>query len=94
MSDTDTPQHKHDCDTCVFLGRFLQYDLYYADHGGAPDTVVARYGSEGHEYISGLAFVGHVSPLTEAYLRALTRGIEPVSLDMADYTPPGEPHAP
>jgi hypothetical protein len=46
------PRHQHDCQECVFLGRWGTYDLYY--HGGGFETVIARYGSSGDDYQSGL----------------------------------------
>ncbi len=77
----ETPQFVHDCDRCVFLGRYqhgdgVNYDLYYADHGGLPDTVIARFGDEGSEYQSGLSFAdGTLAELTEAKRRAIEKGL-------------------
>jgi len=31
-----TPQHKHDCEGCVFLGRMGEWDLYYCKESQAP----------------------------------------------------------
>lgn len=52
-----TPQFKHDCHQCVFVGRyeitwgFKNYDLYFCKN--CFDLhLIARYGSEGWEYIS------------------------------------------
>lgn len=55
----DTPQFTHDCNSCLFLGRYedtatlhgRDYDLYYCgrcDEG----SVIARFGSDGWEYQS------------------------------------------
>jgi len=73
---TDTPQFAHDCDKCQFLGRYIcerygECDLYYCDQGAAVETVVARYGNDGPQYTSGMAFVGSVPCLTEAHRRWL-----------------------
>lgn len=62
---------------CTFLGHFNKHDLYYSEQIGFP-TVIARYGSKGHEYVSGIAFVGVIPELTKAYelaknLRLITR---------------------
>lgn len=61
----------HDCDTCIFLGRFEGADLYVHPEGDT--TVIARFG-EGGNYTSGLVFVGRVRHLTEAHSRALKLG--------------------
>lgn len=47
------PRYTHDCNTCVYLGQYKQYDLYYC--AGEP-TIVCRYSDEGPEYNSGLIF--------------------------------------
>lgn len=83
----DSPQFHHDCDKCVFLGRFTcemygECDLYYADHGGMPDTVIARYGNDGPEYTSGMPLVGVVPALTEAFNRAEVQGLVSKARDM------------
>lgn len=77
----ETPQHKHDCAQCVFLGRMGSYDLYFHDGGERPifTTLVARDGEAG-EYISGLPFSrpGGGSPeLQEARHRAMKAGFGP-----------------
>jgi hypothetical protein len=54
----------HDCNKCTFLGNFTDYshlnegafDLYYCMQFGTIPTVIARYGNEGSEYLSGLGF--------------------------------------
>jgi len=54
---TSTPVYDHDCERCVFLGRSTDgyADLYHCTECHGP-TVVARYGSLGHQYASGLMF--------------------------------------
>lgn len=49
---TESPHYVHDCAVCKFLGRSSDgyADLYFCDGEGA--TVVARYGSLGHQYTS------------------------------------------
>lgn len=47
-------RYKHDCDTCVSLGEYEEYDLYHCYQKGMGATVVARYGDEPHEYLSGM----------------------------------------
>jgi len=65
------PRFKHDCDTCIFLGRFKRYDLYI--HIEEPKTVIARYGSDGPEYVSGMNFTSQNVALRTAYDRAKKR---------------------
>ncbi len=60
--------------TCVYLGRFKDHDLYYCDHDGRP-TVLARYGNDCGEYVSGMSLIGVHDKLKEAYARAVVRGL-------------------
>lgn len=79
----ETPKHQHDCDKCLFLGRFTSddnYDLYYCLQGGSVPTIIARYGENG-AYLSGMSF-GYLgredmqSPLGEAWRRAKEKGLK------------------
>ena len=47
-------RYEHDCDHCVFLGRWKEFDLYYHPdaNGGHAENFIARYGTHG-SYISG-----------------------------------------
>jgi len=47
-SVTELSRHEHDCDTCVFMGRFEKYDLYFCP---SDKSLIARYGVYG-EYMS------------------------------------------
>ena len=78
--------YTHDCDKCIYLGDYTDYqpsqrqitavfDLYYCPQGGGLPTVIARYGSEGPDYTSGLAGAGVVPELAEAKKRAQERGL-------------------
>lgn len=70
--------HKHDCAHCLPLGPYdhdrTSYDLYACPQQavGGP-TVVARYGDEPQEYMSGIP--SGLRPLQEAYRRAITAGM-------------------
>lgn len=66
-------QYKHNCDKCVYLGTFNQFDLYYCNQEVLGPTVVARYGNLPHEYLSGLTMTD--LPLLEAKKRAKERGL-------------------
>ena len=65
------PIYKHDCDFCVFLGSYqlvVVYDLYVCKAG---KTLVARWGSEGNQYDSGLALIPQNFAISVAARRAL-----------------------
>ena len=65
------PIYKHDCDVCIYLGSYqliIDYDLYLCQ---ASKTVIARWGSEGPQYDSGLALITHDSVIAVAARRAL-----------------------
>lgn len=86
MSKKEKPLFEHDCNECVFLGLFMSkkyeasifdhrnYDLYFCNQGGL-FTVIARYGNDGHSYISGLPFAKHgvVKPLCVARSLAIEK---------------------
>ena len=55
-------RYTHDCDNCIALEEFGKFDLYACVRRGKIDTVVARFGSSGPSYSSGLE-------LAQAYLR-------------------------
>jgi hypothetical protein len=88
------PQYRHDCDRCVFLGIHRgswvgnepeDYDLYFCANGrcASLDTFLARYSSEGPDYISMCRGViptlresGHTTsdcPIMEAFERQKAR---------------------
>lgn len=52
----NTPQHQHDCTECTFLGTLESNDLYFCNQSFFGPTVIARYGNNGQDYISGLSF--------------------------------------
>ena len=71
------PRHKHDCDACQFLGVWDdkdRYDLYVCGQDKVANTVIARWGSEGSEYVSGLIARESSYVLREAWLRAQLEG--------------------
>lgn len=80
-------QHKpimftHDCEACVHLGPFhhdrFKYDLYFCPTGGlGHETVVARYGNDGPEYVSGLHLANASPCLEEAVKRSRILGFIP-----------------
>jgi hypothetical protein len=75
------PQFTHDCTTCTFLGRYVDtttdpeptpVDLYHCTKG---PTVIARYGSEGPQYTSGIGFRDTIAAIAIACDRAAARGL-------------------
>lgn len=59
-------RYKHDCNSCISLGVFGDYDLYFCNK--VLKSVLARYGNKGHEYTSGLGSANYA--LKEAEKRA------------------------
>lgn len=70
----DTPRYQHDCERCQFLGQHNEADLYFCERVGFGPTVIARYGDEGLDYISGLVMAQHYADLAEAKRRAEREG--------------------
>ena len=74
----ETPKFKHDCDECVFLGRYQvlasSCDLYFCQKAGFP-TVIGRFSDEGSDYTSGLGLL--CGELVEAKRRAIAAGLLP-----------------
>lgn len=69
-AQTDTaPRFTHDCDKCDFLGRHGNWDLYYCYKDVFGPTVIARFGDEGSEYISGMYH--EIPAISEAKTRAI-----------------------
>lgn len=81
MSES-APRYKHDCESCTFLGRHGDADLYFADHGGATlgyipsnATVISRWGDEPSNYSSGLIAAENEPDLAAARDLAIARGL-------------------
>ena len=66
------PRYTHDCAKCKFLGKHDEYDLYFCDKWSA--TVIARFGSDWGDYLSGMSAAASVEPLGEALKRAYALG--------------------
>lgn len=64
----DKPKHKHDCKECLFLGCSDEHDLYYCNN--IHPTVIARYGDNGEDYVSGIFIAALNKHLTKALLIA------------------------
>jgi hypothetical protein len=66
----ERPRYRHDCKRCRYLGSFRAHDLYFCNtataHFGIP-TVLARYGDEEADYVSGIA----LCPVDPILVRAL-----------------------
>ncbi len=69
------PRFAHSCNDCVFLGHHEEHDLYACPKNGPERTVVARYGSAGSHYTSGIALKDMDPVLGEAHKRAVERGL-------------------
>ncbi len=66
--------HQHDSESCTFLGTVDNQDLYFSEQGGFGATVIARYGSDGPDYFSGLCF-SKEGILRIAAERAIEKGL-------------------
>ncbi len=62
---------KHDCEHCKPLGEFGEADLYFCDTPWIGVTVVARYGDEESDYVSGMELAKYQTDLKEAKKRAI-----------------------
>lgn len=77
----EKPLFTHDCDSCRFLGTFEQHDLYYCSND-TQNTVIARYGNDGCEYMSGMYFAEHG---TNPYLVEAKRRADELGLDTREW---------
>jgi len=70
----EQPKFIHDCDNCIFLGIYEEYDLYYCDN---EPTIIARYGDNGPDYMSGMIFAqpDKSEPLYKAKQLAIEKGL-------------------
>jgi hypothetical protein len=74
----EKPKFTHDCDHCVFLGRYFsktweeEVDLYVCPSD--TPTIIARYGDDGPNYGSGLTFCASSDHYAEACKRAINGG--------------------
>ena len=57
-------RYMHDCDKCHFLGVLQDHDIYTCH-----DTIVARYGDGGPDYVSGDNMVSFQTPHGRVRLR-------------------------
>jgi len=65
LPDMGKPTFEHDCPSCTFLGTYEKHDLYHCK-GCTGSTVIARYSSEGPDYVSGMAFAKSLTQNTPA----------------------------
>lgn len=71
------PKWEHNCPHCQFLAQVGTFDLYFCRQHGVRPTVLARYGSEGPQYESGLELAEHIPALARARDIAVARGLLP-----------------
>ena len=64
---------KHDCKECEYLGSFEFHDLYYCTKGDP--TIIARYGHNPEEYMSGIEFASGWDILNVAKAFAMPKTI-------------------
>ena len=65
------PLYQHDCKECIFLGNYActgsKYDLYVHPYGST--AIIARWGDDGPDYMSGWVFAKVQPALAEAKRR-------------------------
>ncbi len=73
----DLRRFSHNCCGCTYLGQWREYDLYYCEDCCFVPSVVARWGNDRADYVSGLDEVTQsVTPhLREAKRRAEAMGL-------------------
>jgi hypothetical protein len=64
---------EHDCDKCIYLGTSEENDMYFCDNT-ISHTLISRFGSYGHQYISGASFVEAIPEIWKAAVLAEARG--------------------
>lgn len=80
---SDTPQFIHDCQQCVFLGRFQKHDLYYCPK---EQTLTGRFDHDDTDCVIAMAEPTTAPILGEAYRRAKERGLLREVLDTNMFT--------
>ena len=67
----------HNCTCCTYLGQWNEYDLYFCERCCIVPSVVARWGNDRADYVSGLdEATQRVTPhLREAKRRAEQMGL-------------------
>ena len=74
FGEREMVRYEHDCSDCISLGEWGRWDLYFCSSGNASiPTLLARFGNEAYDYISGLGSV--IAPLVEARRRAKEKGL-------------------
>jgi len=71
----EKPLYQHHCEVCVFLGHYRAHDLYFCPQYELRPTILARYGNDGPEYISGIPFAEYDPIMRAALERARERGL-------------------
>jgi hypothetical protein len=79
-SVNENPKFIHDCEACVFLGRYFsktweeEVDLYVCPNSVLGATIIVRFGDDGPDYGSGLVFCNSSDHYAEACRRAINNG--------------------
>lgn len=68
------PKFENSSEARVFLAHFQEHDLYFDPQTGVP-TIIARFGDEGPDYISGLHLAASNPVIAEGRRLAVERGL-------------------
>jgi hypothetical protein len=74
----------HECERCVYLGEYRQHDLYFCTKQPNVPTVLARYGNDPSDYVSGVELATRDLILAEAVALARARNLLPAAEDLDD----------
>ena len=70
------PQFKHDCENCLFIGIFHDFDVYIC-LGTEAGSMIARYGDDGPQYAScNVKLIHHIINQPVAYVKAWRQAIQ------------------
>ena len=79
-----SPKFEHDCDSCIYLGRFSEKDAYLCpkDLG----SLILRYGDSGEEYSSSMVKLAiQLPPISELHglaIELVRKGVITIGVDV------------
>lgn len=84
------PRFRHDCSTCIYVGQDEKHDFYICrgdawwDDKTPNPTLIARYGPQGHEYLS--TWVSLIREMTRVGWNKLSgKYVPPTSPEVQNY---------
>lgn len=68
------PRHEHECERCIFLGQYREYDLYFCPSEKRPQ-VIARKSDIPYDCLTGMIFSREPGPLAYALAAAKSKNL-------------------